>query len=97
MVLTQLEGKVANEHWHKLKQAYDEGLQQLPSFIYQTYLVQDDSDKDLWRILTIWHNRQDLEAYQASVETPQGVVMFRAAGAEPTLSIYEVVDYSGKE
>jgi heme-degrading monooxygenase HmoA len=97
MVLTQLEGKVANEYWHKLKQAYDEGLQRLPPFIYQTYLVQDDSDRDKWRILTIWHNRQALEAYQASVETPEGVLMFGAAGAEPTLSIYEVIDRSGKD
>ena len=94
MILTQLEGKVAPEHWNNLKVAFAESLQQLPSAIYQSYLIQDESERSIWRIVTIWRSRQALQAYRATVETPGGVLMFRAAGAEPTLSIHKVVNLS---
>ncbi|MCZ7547451.1 MAG: antibiotic biosynthesis monooxygenase [Anaerolineae bacterium] len=94
MILTQLEGRVAPEQWDALKQAFSEGTQQLPSAIYQTYLIQDEDDSEVWRILTIWHSREALQAYRASVETPGGILMFQAAGAEPTLSIYNVIDHA---
>lgn len=92
MVLTQLEGKVASERWDALRQAFHQANQQLPSAIYKTYLIQDGTDRDTWRIVTIWHSRQALQEYRASVETPGGVLMFRAVGAEPTLSIFDVID-----
>jgi len=47
MVLTQLEGKVAPEQWEALKQAFHGANQQLPSAIYQTYLIQDGNEKDI--------------------------------------------------
>ena len=95
MVVTQLEGKVGPGQWETLKQAYRKEIQRsLPAYIYQTYLVQDETNRDTWRILTVWQSRQALQDYRASVETPSGVLMFRAAGVEPVLSIYEVVDRS---
>jgi heme-degrading monooxygenase HmoA len=92
MVLTQLEGKVAPERWDTLKQAFQAANQQLPSAIYQSYLIQDGTERDQWCIVTVWHSRQALQEYRASVETPGGVLMFRAVGAEPTLSIFDVID-----
>ena len=95
MVVTQLEGKVLPEKWDALKQAYHaEMLEPLPPFIYQTFLVQSDTDRNTWRILTFWKSRQDLMDYRASVDTPSGVLMFRAADSEPNLSIFEVIDRS---
>jgi len=94
MVLTQLEAKVVSDQWDALKQAFHASTQQLPSAIYQTYLVQDGTERDLWRILTIWHSRQMLQEYRATVQTPEGVLMFRAAGAEPKLSIFDVTDHA---
>lgn len=96
MILTQLEGKVTPEHWGTLKQTFAKALEQVPSAIYQTYLAQDEAENDIWRIVTIWKSRQALQDYRASVKMPEGILMFRAAGAEPTLSICEVVDYSVK-
>jgi hypothetical protein len=97
MILTTLEGRVASQRWETLKQAYHEGIQQLPSEIYETYLVQDEEDSDIWRILTFWHRRQALQDYRATVDTPVGILMFRAAGVEPTLSIYEVSDHAHRD
>lgn len=92
MILTQLEAQVSPEQWDTLKQAFHEAGQQLPSAIDRSFLIQDEAKRDTWRILTVWHSRQALQAYRESVETPGGVLMFRAAGAEPSLSIYEVID-----
>ncbi len=91
MVITMLEGRVASEQWGALEQAFRTANKQLPSAIVQTYLIQDGTDKDIWRIVTVWRSRQALQEYRATVETPGGVLMFRAAGAEPTLSIFDVI------
>lgn len=97
MIFTQLEGKVTSEQWDTLKQAFHAGIQPLPSAIYQTYLIQDQTESEVWRIITIWRSYEALQDYRASIETPEGIIMFRAAGTEPTLSISEVMDYSHQD
>lgn len=91
MIITQLEGRVSSEKSEILKAAFDRSLKQLPSAIEQSYLVQDRTDHDVWRVITIWKSREALQGYRQSVETPEGIMMFREAGTEPTLSISEVV------
>jgi hypothetical protein len=51
--------------------------------------VTDAADSTRWRIETLWTSREVLTAMR-QVGTPAGVLMFRAAGAEPTLSVYDV-------
>ncbi len=97
MVMTILEAHVAADRWAALKQAYKAGAerglppQMVPQMV-QTFLVQGTADLTLWRGISIWRNREALDEYRRSVTTPGGVLMFRAAGAEPTLSIFEVID-----
>ena len=92
MVITQLEAQVASHQWETLQRAYQVVIDQpLPPYIHHTFLVQDASQPEIWRILTIWKSHQALEDYRASVETPSGGLMFRAAGAEPTLTRLKVV------
>lgn len=57
----------------------------------QSYLIQNVSDPTQWRIVSLWSSREALDAYRRSVETPGGLEIFRAAGAEPALSIFNVV------
>jgi hypothetical protein len=38
----------------------------------------------------LWRSREELEQYRQSVEAVGGVQMFRSAGAEPTMNVYEV-------
>lgn len=60
----------------------------------ETFLLHA-TDGDVWRVVTVWRTSEDLDGYRASVETPEGVRMFRAAGAEPTLTIFEVASRAG--
>lgn len=90
MIVTILEGRVASEHWETLKQSFESASQELPSAIRESYLIQAEADEQLWRVLTVWHSREALREYRKSVETPGGVVMFREAGVEPALSLFEV-------
>ena len=94
MIVTQLEGNVPSDQWDALKQAFHKAGQQLPSAIDHSYLIQNQDSKNIWRILTIWKSRQALQDYRASIDTPGGVLIFRAAGAEPTLSISEVLEHA---
>jgi len=91
MVITILEAYVEQERWSTLKSAFEAATQSLPPSIAHTFLIQNTNDKTLWRIMTIWHNREALDEYRRSVETPGGVLMFRAAGAEPSLSIFDML------
>jgi heme-degrading monooxygenase HmoA len=91
MVITVLEGRVPPKNVNVLREAYRTmGINKLPPAIEETFLAQDTSETDVWRIMTVWRSREELEAYRKSVETPGGVLIFRQAGVEPTLRVYEV-------
>jgi hypothetical protein len=92
MVITILEAQVAAEKTILLKEAYNQGIKRLDVGITQTFLLQNSKDPILWQIVTIWQNRDVLEALRRSGNTPRGVQMFRAAEAEPVLSVFDVVD-----
>lgn len=94
MIVTQLEAKVSPKNSDLLKSAFGKALQNLPSEIEKSYLVQDRNDNDVWRVITIWKSQDALQSYRQSVETPEGVLMFREVGAEPTLTISDVVRHT---
>lgn len=89
--MTILEAHVAPENAAVLEQTFKQETGRLDAGIVQTFLLHASHDPTLWRIATVWSSRQALAAMRQSGETPRGVVMFRAAGAEPALSIFEVV------
>jgi quinol monooxygenase YgiN len=91
MVMTVLEARVASGRWEALRASYAERArlsEEVP--IVESFLVQADDDPDVWRIVTVWRDRESLEAMRASGETPTGVLIFRDAGAEPRLSVFTV-------
>jgi hypothetical protein len=90
MVITILEAHVASDKWEVLKEAYGSGTDALPPPIAETFLAQSATDPTVWRIMTVWRSREALNEYRESVDTPEGVLMFRAAGAEPALSIFDI-------
>ncbi|HEY7779704.1 MAG TPA: antibiotic biosynthesis monooxygenase [Ktedonobacterales bacterium] len=94
-VMTVLEARVAPDRWDQLRRAFEEGRARLPTQMVHAYLVQSAAEPTLWRGISVWHSRESLTAYQQSVETPGGVLMFRMAGAEPTLSLFDVaIDFA---
>ncbi len=90
MIITILEAHVAADKSAALEKAYKEGIRELDAGIRQTYLLHGLTDTSLWRIITVWDSREALDAMRQSGQTPRGVLMFRVAGAEPTLSVYDV-------
>jgi heme-degrading monooxygenase HmoA len=92
MILTILEARVPAGGDTALRAAYRSAVQEaLPAGLIRTQLVRDARDPTRWRIQTWWSSREDLDAMRGQ-GTPAGVLMFRAAGAEPELSVFEVVD-----
>jgi len=91
MVITMVEGRVPLDAQEALEEAYraqiDDGL---PSGLIQTYLLRD-AETDLWRIVSVWRSREDLEKMRATSEGPAAPHIFKAAGVQPTVKIFEVV------
>ena len=95
MVITILESHVEPDMVPALLAAYQNGLSHLPPQMIRTFLAHSADDKTLWRIVSVWKSREALEEMRRSRETPEGILMFRAAGAEdPKLSIFEVAAYA---
>ena len=90
MVITILEAHVDTDRWSGFENDFKERANQLPPQMLQTFLLQDTADKTLWRIVSVWKSREPLDEMRNSGETPTGVIMFRSAGAEPKLSIFNV-------
>jgi quinol monooxygenase YgiN len=91
MVITMLEAQVAPENAAKLESEFKQAVQEMEAGIVQTFLVRASKDPGIWRIMTVWESRQALDAMRATAQTPRGVLIFKAAGAEPVLSVFEVV------
>ena len=91
MVMTILEARVEPERWAALRESYDTRAD-LPKAgpIVESFLVQSAEDERTWRIVTVWRDREALEAMRGSGETPTGVLIFRDADAEPGLTIFNV-------
>ena len=95
MVITILEGHVELDMAPALQAAYQNGLSHLPPQMIRTYLIQDTTTKTIWRILSVWKSREALEEMRRSSDTPEGILMFRAAGVEqPSLSIFDVAAFA---
>ncbi len=91
MVLTVLEATVPFGQEAALQAAYQgAATTSLPAGLVRTELLRDSREPSRWRIQTWWESRDALQAMR-NAGTPAGVLMFRAAGAEPTLSIFDVV------
>jgi hypothetical protein len=89
MVLTILEATVLPERAADLQAAFRGAATQVPPGFIRSYLVSASADPSRWRIETLWTSREAL-AVMRQTGTPAGVLMFRAAGAEPSLNVYDV-------
>jgi hypothetical protein len=95
MLMTILEARVEPENAPTLQEEFQLQTQNVPPEIAATYLANSTADTNVWRIVTVWNfSLADLQAMRQR-GTPAGVLMFRAAGAEPTLSVFEIAEHAG--
>jgi hypothetical protein len=89
-IITILEAKVNKQKWDILQNAYRAIKEnQSGPMPLQSFLLQMKEDPKLWRIISIWESIEVLQKMRSSGETPAGVLVFRQADADPTLSIFE--------
>ncbi|MBX4197448.1 antibiotic biosynthesis monooxygenase [Candidatus Saccharibacteria bacterium] len=96
MVVTILEARVDEGEWDLLRNTYKTLTQEVPPEIKGSYLMQDQKDKDVWRIVTLWKSQAALTAMRQSGEIPTGIVIFNKVGASPELSVHKVEDAAPK-
>ena len=90
MVITILEAYVAPEKVSLLEASYKQVTEHLDVGIVQTFLTQSTNEPTVWQIVTHWESRDALNAMRQTGETPRGVLIFQAVGAEPRFSIFRV-------
>lgn len=90
MVLTILEATVEPERVADLQAAFRAAAAgPLPAGLVRSHLICATSDSAHWRIESLWTNRGALDAMRTA-GTSAGVRMFRLAGTEPTLTVFDV-------
>lgn len=90
-VVTVLEARVAPERAADLQAAYAESARgPFPPGLVRSTLLRHGSDPALWRIETTWRSHEALAAMRQAGK-PRGVQIFEAAGAAPSLSVFDVI------
>lgn len=87
MVMSIFEAEMPSDKASKLEANFAEGTKSLDPGVVQTYLIKNGGK---CKIITLWENREAVNAMK-SKGTPKGVLMFRYAGVEPTLLVYDVI------
>src|SRR2546425_385376 len=63
----------------------------LPPQLPPTSLVQNPADPSWWRAVSLWRSQAALEQYRRTVATPAAIQLFRTAGADPVVTLWQVV------
>jgi hypothetical protein len=90
VVLTILEATVEPDRVAHLEAAFRGAAADVPAGFVRSLLVSAGGSPARWRIETLWTSREALVAMRQA-GTPAGVLMFRAAGAEPSLTVCDVI------
>jgi len=92
-VMSILEGDLPADKASKLEANFAEGTKVLDPGVLQTFLIKNGGK---CKIITLWANREAL-VLMKSKGTPKGVLMFKYAGVEPALLVYDVVNSASGE
>jgi quinol monooxygenase YgiN len=90
MIMVVWEAQIPQDRWATFEQAYASGQSQRPAAIRAGFLLQDTADPTRWRLAGMWESREAFDAFRQSGATPPALLMFRAAGVEPTMILFDV-------
>jgi hypothetical protein len=90
MVITILDAEVEEKNWEVLKKAYEAETINMPDDIHQTFLIQSKSNPTSWRIMTHWRSQEDLDHMRQTTPVPPAVKIFKEAGANPSLGVWDI-------
>jgi hypothetical protein len=93
MIMTVIEGRVAQDQWKVIWEAFQKAIEDPPPQIYQSFLTHSDDDQEFWRLTTVWDaTREEVEEMWKD-KTPVGVLMFREAGVEPQRTFFHIAGH----
>jgi hypothetical protein len=88
-ILTDVSATVDSEKHQQLVAAFQAlGAEPMPDGLVRTELLR--GREGLWRIQTLWRDREALDAMIASSEVPAARRLFQDVGATSALQVYEV-------
>ncbi len=90
MAAVIFEAPLSADQATRLTQLMEEGRATRPVGVLTATLLYDGKHG---RLLAIWKDRGELERYVAETRVPRGVELMRKVGAEPTLTIVDVLDF----
>ena len=96
MVITTVEGMVEVARERDLSDAWARATAEgaLPPGFVESFLVRS-TEGTTWRVITVWESMEALRTMRAAAAgTPPAIAMFRAAGVEPAVSIWDVREHA---
>src|SRR5438445_8816307 len=94
-ILTVVSATVDPAKEAELRAAYQAVLdEELPDGLLASALLRGDGNQ--WQIATLWRDRAALDAMRAGPVPPAAPRVFRQAGAEATLAVFEVANSIAK-
>jgi hypothetical protein len=93
-ILTDVSAAVSADREGDLLRGYRELLAQpVPEGLVRTELLRGRDGR--WRIQTLWRDRAALDAMRSGPGLPAAPLLFHRVGADPVLTVFEVVETSG--
>jgi heme-degrading monooxygenase HmoA len=88
MIVTIAEGSVPPDREEAFSAAWNHATEEvLPPGLIRTFLLRAG---EIRRIATVWESREALDAMRAEADTPAAIAIFRAAGVEPAVTLWDV-------
>lgn len=92
-VITIVEGRVPISKAREFETAYASLKQDvLPPGLIRSSLLRNNDNPDIYRIETVWENREVLEKMRSSTQTPKAIELFQKVKASPRVEIYDIVN-----
>lgn len=89
MAAAIFEAALSAEQAAELARLMEEGRPTRPPGVLTATLLYDG---ERGRLVAIWKSRTELERYIAETEVPRGRELMRTVGAEPTMTVVDVLD-----
>lgn len=91
MVMSVLEASVPSSKWDELKLAFRHSTELLPPQICETLLIQSIDDPQIWKVVTLWHEKRHIKRVQDSMRQCGAAEIFRSIGIKPNQCLYNIM------
>lgn len=91
MVLSVLEASVPPSRWDELKASFRRATEMLPPQICEILLIQSVEDPERWKVVIVWHVKQNNRQVEDSIRDSGAAGIFRSIGIEPSQGLFNIM------